>query len=133
MRLHELYFGVMGGEYMDNMSEPFSNDLKEHFGSFEAWKKNFMNVGSIPGVGFVVLCRDRLTGRLFNNWISNFQTGELIDVDPLLVMDMWEHSYIAQFGLDVQKYKETFLKNVNWSVVSYRWYESVKGNRFIFK
>jgi len=33
-------------------------------------------------------------------------------------MDMWEHAYLCEFGLDLKKYQETFLKNVNWSVVS---------------
>jgi Fe-Mn family superoxide dismutase len=128
MRLHELYFGVMAGENMDKMDGKFLDDLNKNFGSFDAWKTDFIkDVGNIPGVGFVVLCRDKTSGRMFNNWINEFQTGELIGVDPILVMDMWEHAYIAEFGLDLKKYKETFLKNVNWSVVSKCWIDSVNG------
>jgi Fe-Mn family superoxide dismutase len=128
MRLHELYFGVMAGENMDKIDNKFVEDLNQNFGSFDAWKKDFTkDVGNIPGVGFVVLCRDKTSGRMFNNWIIEFQTGELIGVDPILVMDMWEHAYIAQFGLDQKKYKETFLNNVNWSVVSKCWLDSVNG------
>jgi Fe-Mn family superoxide dismutase len=128
MRLHEMYFGVMAGENMDHMDEDFNADIKRNFGSFNAWKNDFTkDVGNIPGVGFVVLCRDKTSGRLFNNWINEFQTGELIGVDPILVMDMWEHAYIAEFGLNLQKYKETFLNNVNWSVVSKCWRDSVNG------
>jgi Fe-Mn family superoxide dismutase len=53
-----------------------------------------------------------------NLWINEFNIGELICVDLLLVMDMWEHAYLCEFGLDINKYHEIFLKNVNWSVVS---------------
>lgn len=128
MRLHEMYFGVMCGENMDQMHADFTADLVKNFGSFNAWKTDFVkDVGNIPGVGFVVLCRDRMSGRLFNNWIIEFQTGELVGVDPILVMDMWEHAYISEFGLNLHKYKEVFLSNVNWSVVSDIWHDSVKG------
>jgi len=71
-----------------------------------------MQTGSIPG-GFVALSRDRRTGRLMNLWI-----GELVDMDLLLVMDMWEHAFLCQFGLNIAKYQEVYLANVNWSVVS---------------
>ena len=118
MRLHEMYFGVMCGENMDKMDESLKKAINASFGSFALWKKNFMDTGNIPGVGFVALCRDKKNGNLMNLWINEFNIGELICVDLLLVMDMWEHAYLCEFGLDVNKYHEIFLKNVNWSVVS---------------
>lgn len=118
MRLHEMYFGVMCGEDMDKMDEGLKNAIINSFGSFALWKKNFMETGTIPGVGFVALCRDKKLGNLMNIWINEFNIGELIDVDLLLVMDMWEHAFLCEFGLDLKKYHETFLNNVNWSVVS---------------
>lgn len=116
MRLHELYFGGMCGENasVEHMEHGLREAINASFGSFAAWKKNFMQTGSIPGDGFVALSRDRRTGRLMNLWII----GELVDVDLLLVMDMWEHAFLCQFGLNVAKYQETYLENVNWSVVS---------------
>jgi Fe-Mn family superoxide dismutase len=118
MRLHEMYFGVMCGEHMDKRSDSLNKAIDDSFGSFIKWKNNFIETGTIPGVGFVALCRDRETNRLFNVWISEFNIGELISTDILLVMDMWEHAYIAEFELDIKKYANAFLDNVNWSVVS---------------
>ena len=120
MRLHELYFGGMCGENagVEHMEHGLREAINASFGSFAAWKKNFMQTGSIPGVGFVALSRDRRTGRLMNLWINEFNIGELVDVDLLLVMDMWEHAFLCQFGLNVAKYQEVYLANVNWSVVS---------------
>lgn len=119
MRLHELYFGIIGGENMNKMDPALVNDIKKNFGSFAKWKTNFIETGRISGVGFVALCRDRSNGLLCNNWINEFDIGaQLIGTDIILVMDMWEHAYIAEFGLDLKKYCETYLNNVNWSVVS---------------
>ena len=127
MRLHELYFGVMCGEDMDKMDPNLAKDINNYFGSFNKWKNNFIKTGMIPGVGFSVLCRDKTNGLLFNTWINEFNIGEIIGTDPLLVMDMWEHAYISEFGLDLEKYCNTFLNNVNWSVVSNMYNDSVNG------
>jgi Fe-Mn family superoxide dismutase len=102
-------------------------DINTYFGSFKAWKKNFISTGTIPGVGFVVFCRDRNSGLLFNTWINEFNIGEIIGVDILLAMDMWEHAYIAEFGLDLNKYSNTFLNNVNWSIVSSLYNKSINS------
>jgi Fe-Mn family superoxide dismutase len=126
MRLHEMYFGVMCGDNMNKMDPKLTEAINKSFGSFDNWKKNFIETGTIPGVGFVALCRDRNTDNLFNVWINEFNIGELILVDILLVMDMWEHAYIAEFGLDIKKYANTFLSNVNWSIVSKYWKNNEK-------
>ncbi len=118
MRLHELYFGCMGGE--GAMSPELSDAINQSFGSFKNWKTNFMATGNVPAVGFVCLMRDKKNGQLYNIWINEFNVGELIDVDIILVMDMWEHAYLCEFGLNTTKYQETFLNNVNWSIVSKR-------------
>ena len=67
MRLHELYFGVMAGKNMDKINDQLLNNIIKSFGSFKKWQDNFMNLGNIPGVGFVVLIRDKQTGLLYNN------------------------------------------------------------------
>lgn len=130
MRLHELYFGVMCGDNMDKKDAGLLEAINKSFGSFAKWKANFMATGDIPGVGFVALIRDRATGKLCNNWVNEFDTGELIGTDILLVMDMWEHAYLCEFGLNLKKYQETFLENVNWSVVSNR-FKQFEGNTFV--
>jgi Fe-Mn family superoxide dismutase len=127
MRLHELYFGVIAGENMNYMDPNLIKDINQYFGSFKAWENNFIATGTIPGVGFSALCRDKNSGLLFNTWINEFNIGEIIGADIILVMDMWEHAYIAEFGLDLNKYSKTFLNNVNWSVVSKLYNDSVNN------
>jgi Fe-Mn family superoxide dismutase len=133
MRLHELYWDAMCGDNMDKKDPELVEAINKSFGSYEKWKRNFMSTGDIPAVGFAVLFRDRATGKLYNNWINEFNIGELIGVDILLVMDMWEHAYLCEFGLNIKKYQETFLKNVNWSVVSERFRQSKQLSLHILK
>ena len=33
---------------------------------------------------------------------------------PLLGIDVWEHAYLTQYGLDRAGYLEAFFKNINW-------------------
>ena len=120
MRLHEIYFDVMDGKQNGRKHDEIEmrNALAKHFGSYEAWKEDFMTTGNIPGVGFVALVYDKDTEKMMNIWINEFQIGELIGCELLLVMDMWEHAFIAEFGLNTKKYKEVFLDNVNWTKVA---------------
>jgi Fe-Mn family superoxide dismutase len=39
---------------------------------------------------------------------------------PLLVLDMYEHSYHMDFGAAVAQYVDAFMKNVQWDEVDRR-------------
>lgn len=39
---------------------------------------------------------------------------------------MWEHAYISEFGFNIDDYAETYIKNVNWSVVSKFYKNAIK-------
>lgn len=127
MRLHELYFENLGGstEPLDKSTQFYQRIVKD-FGSFEAWKKNFIATGMIRGIGWVILYRDPQNGRLFNTWINEHDLGHLAGGAPLLVMDVFEHAYITQYGLDRGKYITAFFDNINWAKVLKRYNESVR-------
>ena len=127
MRLHEFYFENLGGggEPLDKSSSIYLRLLKD-FGSFEGWKKNFVSTGLIRGIGWVILYRDPQTGRLFNVWINEHDVGHLAGGDPLLIMDVFEHAYITQYGLDRGKYIGAFFDNIDWAKVSKRYNDSVR-------
>ena len=126
MRLHELYFGNLGGvELLDKATSLYSRIVKD-FGSYEAWKKSFIATGMIRGIGWVILYRDRETGRLINMWINEHDLGHLAGGEPLLIMDVFEHAYITQYALDRGKYIDVFFENIKWSQVSSRYEDSIK-------
>ena len=35
-------------------------------------------------------------------------------------MDVWEHAYITEYGLDRAGYIKAFINNINWDVVEER-------------
>ncbi len=121
MRLHELYFENLGGKDMLDKSAPLYSKIVADFGSYETWKKSFIATGLIRGIGWVILYRDRQTGRLFNTWINEHDVGHLAGGDPLLVMDVFEHAYITEYGLDRMKYIDVFFDNIHWANVSNRY------------
>ena len=120
MRLHEYYFGNLGGEgVLDNKSD-FYRKAAEDFGTFENWKIDFTSVGSMRGIGWVVLYQDPKTGRLFNTWINEHETGHLAGAAPILVMDVFEKVLITDYGLDRKSYIKAFFENIEWKVVNER-------------
>jgi len=126
MRLHELYFDNLGGETLLDKSSSLYEALSSQFGSFEKWKKDFIATGTIRGIGWALLYFDPQQGRLVNVWINEHDTGHLVESRPILIMDVFEHAYMPQYGLDKAKYIDAFFMNIDWIVVEKRFKEAAK-------
>ena len=125
MRLHEYYFDNLGGTGGEpNPDSPFYQALVKNFGSYEAWKTDFIATGLMRGIGWAVLYEDPRTGQLTNAWINEHDLGHLVGNTPILIMDVFEHAYMPKFGLDRAAYIEAFFRNIDWPLVSQRF---VKG------
>lgn len=120
MRLHELYFGNLGGKEPLKKDGKLMKQLADSFGSYDAWEANFKAVGAMRGIGWAILYADTQSGRLFNVWINEHDGGHLAGGTPLLIMDVFEHAYMPDYGLKRGDYIQAFLKNVNWPVVEGR-------------
>jgi Fe-Mn family superoxide dismutase len=120
MRLHELYFEALGGDGSYSEDSEFCKAVTELFGGWDAWKQDFVKTGAMRGIGWVILYRDEMSGRLFNQWINEHEVGHLAGCRPLLVMDVFEHAFITDYGLNRAEYIEAFMKNVNWQAVAKR-------------
>ena len=120
MRLHEYYFENLGGKGTLDKSGKLGKKLAEEFGSYEDWEKDFRATATMRGIGWAILYQDNLTGMLLNQWINEHETGHLAGCIPLLVMDIFEHAFITDYGLKRPDYIEVFFKNVNWEVVEGR-------------
>ena len=125
MRLHELYFEnlMKGGSTLESASS-LGKKLAEEFGSFEKWEKHFRAIALMRGIGWVVLYRDNFTGALNNVWINEHDGGHLAGSTPILVLDVFEHAYMLQYGLKKADYIEAFMKNICWHVASARFAEA---------
>lgn len=120
MRLHEYYFENLGGKTPLNKSGNFAKKVAESFGSYEAWEQDFKATGAMRGIGWVVLYQDNVTGSLFNQWINEHEVGHFAGCTPILVMDVFEHAFMLDYGLKRADYIATFFNNINWDAVENR-------------
>lgn len=120
MRLHELYFGNLSNSGSPLADGPLKDQIVKDFGSFEAWEAEFKSTGGIPGIGWVALGYDAQGGRLFNVWIDEHDTGLLAGGKPLLLMDVFEHAFMVDYGLAKGDYIAAFMNAIDWEAVSGR-------------
>jgi Fe-Mn family superoxide dismutase len=120
MRLHEYYFENLGGKTPINKSGNLFQKLAEAFGSFEVWEQDFRATGAMRGIGWAILYQDDITGGLINQWINEHEVGHLAGGKPILVMDVFEHAFITDYGLKRADYIAAFFKNINWDAVESR-------------
>jgi len=124
MRLHELYFDNMGGKTKYDSKSPLAQSIEKEFGSFDKWAADFKATGLIRGIGWSILYLDKQADRLINTWINEHDLGHLAGGKPIVVMDVFEHAYITQYGLDRAQYVDAFFNNINWDVANKRFNES---------
>ena len=117
--LHELYFENLGGSGEAAATE--REAIAQAFGSFEDWEREFRRIGAGlgGGSGWVVLGFDLHTRRLESYWMADHAHGPAATV-PILVMDMYEHSYQMDYGAAAAKYIDAFFQNIQWESVSAR-------------
>jgi Fe-Mn family superoxide dismutase len=120
MRLHEYYFENLGGKTALEKTGKFGKKVAEAFGSYEAWETDFKATGSMRGIGWVVLYHDPVNGGLFNQWINEHETGHFAGCTPVLVMDVFEHAFMIDYGLKRADYITSFFKNINWDIIDKR-------------
>lgn len=121
MRLHELYFGNMtAGDSSFDEGSALGKKITEDFGSFDAWKEDFVSTSSMRGIGWCILYLDPHSGRLFNTWINEHDVGHLAGGVPLLVLDVFEHAYVLDYGMKRADYINAFFNVINWEEVASR-------------
>ena len=115
MRLHEYYFDNLG-EHAPLKKSPLQEAIERDFGSLVQWENDFRATGACRGIGWAVLCRDHWTGSLFNIWIDEHDVGNLAGCSPLLVLDVFEHAYMLDYGLERKDYIAAFMESIRWEI-----------------
>ena len=120
MRLHEYYFDNLGGKKDLDKSGKLGKKLAEDFGSYEAWLQDFKGTGTMRGIGWTILYQDNVSGKLFNQWINEHDAGHPAGCIPILILDVFEHAFLTDYGLKRADYIEAFFKNINWGMAESR-------------
>ena len=120
MRLHELYFGniTKGGVALSD--RVLKQKIESTWGSVENWQKEFVGMAAMRGIGWVILSHDKKEGKLFNVWVNEHDTGHFAGTAPLLVMDVFEHAFMLDYGLKRTDYISVFMAAIDWHAVEER-------------
>jgi len=116
---HELYFDNLGGT--DAVDAYVRKAIGESFGDFATWEAEFRKIGAGlgGGSGWVVAGHNLHTGQIENYWLADHLHAPAATA-PLLVMDMYEHSYQMDYGASATSYIDAFFRNIRWEMVTDR-------------
>lgn len=120
MRLHELYFENLGGREPAPKDGKVAKMITATFGSMEAWEKDFRATGAMRGIGWTALVHDTWSNRLYNTWINEHDVGVLAACPIVLIMDVFEHAFMTDYGIKRADYIEAFMRAINWPNVEKR-------------
>lgn len=121
MRNHEYYFAQFEGGGTPLPNGRLKDLIEKQWGSVEAWLTHFKQIAGTRGVGWAMLYFDQETNQLVQTWVDEQHLGQLPDLDIVLALDMWEHSYMHDYlSGEKGKYIDAFFNCLNWEVVSSR-------------
>ena len=116
MILHELFFASLGEESAPEgaLLEAIDRD----FESVDQWRAEFSAMGKAQGggSGWVLLTWSARDRKLVNQWAMD-HTTTLAGGQPILALDMYEHSYHIDYGAKAAAYVDAFMAAINWPAV----------------
>lgn len=116
--LHEYYFENLQKEGLKSSDgSSLHEKISQDFGNFENWEKAFRAVGAMRGIGWTIAYYEPRSNTIFNAWINEHDTGHLAGATPLLIMDVFEHAYMLDYGIKKAGYIDAFFRAINWETV----------------
>jgi superoxide dismutase, Fe-Mn family len=119
--LHGLYF-----QNISDLSSQVTVDsltymkLARDFGTFDRWQEDFIACGLSARNGWVVTMYSTQLRRYINTVIDLHSQNVMIGMQPIIVVDCWEHSYYRDYLKDRKTYLYGMMKELNWSVIEER-------------
>lgn len=111
---HKLFFNSIT-PYLTEIPPHLRNAIVRDFGSIEQFKKEFSAAAtSLFGSGWVWLVEDN-NGKLSIITTSNADTPIVQGLNPLLVLDVWEHAYY----IDYRNRRTDFIRQW-WDIVDWQ-------------
>ena len=118
---HNLYFTQFRAPKADNKpTGVIAQWIDEQFGSFEAFKEEFVKKGTtLFGSGWVWLSVDK-DGKLVITQETNASNPVQRGLRPLLTFDVWEHAYYIDYQNRRPDHLNALWQIIDWDVVNER-------------
>lgn len=125
--LHELFFENMGPAIPTSPSVSLMEQIIKDFESFDKLKSQFNSASiAVEASGWCLLVWVPKWNKLEVLQCEKHQDLTLWGCKPLLVLDMWEHSYYLQYKTKRPDYVDAFWNIINWNVINKRWENIIK-------
>ncbi|MFA5995822.1 MAG: Fe-Mn family superoxide dismutase [Patescibacteria group bacterium] len=116
--LHQLYFENLTTK-PTIITPELTQQLTAAFGSYEAFLDNLKgSATSTPG--WVVLTKNKIDGLLHTYLVYEHHVNIPVHNEIILALDCWEHAFALDYGTDKPTYVNSFIKAINWNVVTQR-------------
>lgn len=117
--LHEFYFSNLSSK-KTQPSEKLLHFINQEFNSFDKYINDLKEAAKCTRSGWVILSYDERQIKIQHSVIDlHDEHVPLLNI-PLLVLDVWEHSYTLDYGINKVAYLDAFINNIDWEQVSKR-------------
>jgi Fe-Mn family superoxide dismutase len=115
---HEFYFGNLGGRGGEPTGE-LKSALEDRWGTTGKFM-DYLKAAGKSMRGWVVIGYNTRAGHLDAFGLDMHNMWSPANTVPLLVLDVYEHAYMIDYGIERPKYLDAFVKNLDWDVVGKR-------------
>jgi len=114
---HNMYFGQFSRDSKSAPSGKLAEAIERDFGSFEAFKEEFVKKGAtLFGSGWVWLSADK-DGKLVITQETNAANPIQKGLKPLLTFDVWEHAYYLDYQNRRADHLAALWQIIDWEVI----------------
>lgn len=119
--LHELFFLNMTNNMFTKPDDRLISYINKDFGGIDKMLNQFINASKeVEASGWCILVYLPREDKLSILQCEKHQNLTIWGCVPLLVIDMWEHSYFLKYNQDREKYISNFIKIINFEEVNNR-------------
>ena len=127
--IYNLNAAFLHGLFFDNVSDPQSKitmdsltymRLERDFGTFDEWQKDFIACAMSSRSGWAVTVYNTFLKRYMNVCVDLHNISIPFSSHPVIVLDMWEHSYYRDYLNDKKTYIFAMMKELDWEKIEDR-------------
>jgi len=125
--LHELFFANIADSAsqikMDSLSYM---RLSRDFGTFDDWQRDFISCALSSRCGWVITYLNTYTQAYMNCFVDLHSLNVPVGMIPIIVVDMWQHSYYKDYQKEAKTYLTAMMKELRWEVIESRFQKADK-------
>ena len=118
--LHEVFFRNIT-PIKKTIPKNLINKINKSFGNFNSFINQFIESSTnIEGNGWGILGYSKTIDKLIILQCEKHQNLTIWDFKPILVIDMWEHTYYLDYQTKKKEYLTNIIKFIDWDIVDKR-------------